>query len=111
MNVAETLDRACGVIEMLGWRQGNDVGGTTVCAHQAINRACRATESHEYAFAMAAVGRALAVDWNYKNGWDASIIWEWNDTPGRTKEEVLAMFRAVAATERARLAEDACATV
>jgi hypothetical protein len=97
MNVAETLDAAADYIEKHGWmpngaRMFPCGAGGPLCAANAI---VDVTQEAEITPALDALGRALG-----GSGCDA--IFRWNDAPGRTKEEVVALLRAVACTERAR---------
>ena len=99
MNVHETLDAAADYIERHGWfshlygSPSNDFA--SLCMGNAIG-ACASHDVHVEAYA--AVIRALGCTDPVKH----QVIWRWNDAPGRTKEEVVAMLRAVAMSERAR---------
>ena len=101
MDVAETLDAAADYIEKNGWCQHMFVAGERTCVLGAIVRtrdlpiAAPERLGTGTAIAIAPVTDALrrAV---------GDGVWEWNDAPGRTAAEVIAMLRAAACTERAR---------
>lgn len=94
MTVAEQLNAAADYIEEHGWCQNayeDDNGG--VCASGALREVGRQAFgpggvgmfSVPYRLALTVVGRKLP-----------AMLCDWNDEPGRTKEEVVAMFREAA---------------
>jgi len=93
---AEILERAASTVDM-AWAQGDGSGSFCPIG---VNCAYTALFS-EGALHDGARRGAIAALVNALGGDDARSIWEWNDAPGRTKEEVSAMLRAVAASLRA----------
>ena len=99
--VSEVLDRAADRIEAGGWCQAAFRDEGRFCALGAIINVAVAMRLGSGALtdiealvdpALAALAAAVGEDG----------VMGWNDRPGRTQEEVVAMLRAVAATERAR---------
>lgn len=91
MDAHELLVKARNRLERDGWMRGCflEPEGTRVCSWGAI---CYETPLHsgvdcprEYDEAVATLGGVVGVD-------KAAAIAVWNDTPGRTKEQVLAAF-------------------
>lgn len=105
LDAADNLDAAVKVIETRDWCQGHfmDRGGR-VCADAAIVAA--AEESHEHGNGWnAAVTANELVNWLIETkatehiegvtckcgtgNCNKSIVWYWNDKPGRTKDDVV----------------------
>lgn len=91
-DVIAALTHARDTIEA-GWCQGRGVlvrshGGTAYCAVAAIAKASRSDSG----FAICALLRAIPEAAPTPLGYETKSIVRWNDTPGRTKEEVLAVF-------------------
>jgi hypothetical protein len=107
--VADILDQAIGVIRTNGWHQGDrydhdqaDAGTPRsecrVCAVGAIAIVISGSPSdttREAAWAAGKVRRALGAHLKTRH------IVGWNDTPGRTAEQVIQAFRETAAGLRA----------
>lgn len=93
MNVGEVLTRAADLLEEKGWCQNYpvDMEGR-MCAVGAIRQASEGQEQGYFA-SRAAVKAQQAVE----KAIGGEFISRWNDRPERTKEEVVAIFRAVAA--------------
>jgi len=88
MTVAETLNAAADYLEQHGWCQGQMFGpDDSVCAVGAIAEVTRADTDYDH------YSEALEVAMSYVGGGPVS---QWNDAPGRTKEDVIAMLRAAA---------------
>ena len=89
MTADETLRRAAKIIRERGWIQGTtSMSGGPVCAAGAISvvlgvHRWRVTEAHLLAASRAGVPPERA---------GASGLTRWNDAPGRTVEEVLAVL-------------------
>jgi hypothetical protein len=91
--VADVLDDAADLLEREGWIQGDlwrrdSYGGR--CALGAICDAALDNRNVRVAAARAVLGGS------------STYLVDWNDTPGRTKQEVLDAFRAAAKQERMR---------
>lgn len=97
MNTWQILEAAADKIERNGWWQECDGGCDDGPSSECLMLAIRCDDMEKQRVADQAVLRALGVT---KTG-DA---YAWNDAPERTKEEVIAMLRAVAASEKARAA-------
>jgi len=101
---AEVLDAAADLIDREGWNQGNGGACTIIdgsCAATAVHKAVvRALPDPTITELWERIDASLAALVSALGGDDNSAIWAWNDTPGRTKDEVTAMLRAVAATLR-----------
>lgn len=82
--VADVLNGAADLIERDGWCQGTPQGDGPVCAGVAI---CRS--SNGVRLQTEAITRLTR-----HTGWSSVI--GWNDSPGRTKTEVVAALRTVA---------------
>jgi len=101
----EVLERAASVVD-LGWAQGDgsenfdSTGGH--CAITAVDYSALDADLDVHEAAQSALVKAIGGDC-------VEAIWKWNDTPGRTKEEVSAMLRAVAASLRAAAHDDGTA--
>lgn len=97
--VADALDKAAEVIETRGWFQGDlyangeDDGACAVCAWGALIVAKKAGGDSEHS-TMRERSAIRAVT-------GVAALANWNDTPGRTKDEVIAVLRAAAEAERA----------
>ncbi len=118
MRTSEVLDRAADLIEERGWTQGG--GGwfpeslpcdAPLCAEGALKAAC---------VEAAALEGGHYTDFHYGRDWmktgeqtgalravrnyldDASPVFAWNDEPGRTGPEVIAVLRAAAVVEADR---------
>lgn len=87
MTVEEMAARTADVIEECGWTQGTSVRRGRVCLVQAMQRASTGPAwSQLAARVIPLVGMSLVV---------------WNDAPGRTVEEVVALLRGIAGTPAA----------
>ncbi len=89
--VADVLNAAADLIERDGWCQGRFIGGVDGrerCVSQAIFDATLAGPGTVLVFHDA---RTV-----FANRIDADTTWAWNDTPGRTRVEVVAALRAAA---------------
>lgn len=97
MTVAECLEEGARLLETAGWCQGSAYGANgEVCAVEANHRSLPGIMDAPVRYeAYRNLRRALG-----ELGWVYGLI-GWNDTPGRTKEEVIALFRRAA--ELARL--------
>lgn len=93
MKTSEILERAADHIVAHGWWNGGD--SSLPGAQCASNAICKYIGPGSYTDAHRALVAAIG-------GYCVRDIFRWNDAPERTKEEVVAMLRAVAATERAR---------
>jgi hypothetical protein len=99
VNVKEALQRAADHIETVGWtqRQAFDrsddrpLDACPACALGALDLACFAPNYREGSLEAYREGVQLLRD-----ATGAIAIPEWNDAPGRTKEEVVAAFRKAA---------------
>ncbi len=118
----QVLDRAAELLLRDGWVQpslpsgvvtpGNNPEGAPACAAIALANAAGEipasfTRDRIKWEAWSALAVALGYEFNpTEELWLCTkanqMIWGWNDTPGRTRDEVVAMLRAVAASERAR---------
>ncbi|WIF20579.1 hypothetical protein SEA_JFLIX2_89 [Rhodococcus phage Jflix2] len=102
----ESLRRAADLIEKHGWIQG-DYGDMSqgYCAIGALSRAALATASDgTYDGSLHLLEAAIPTTFpDNPNTWSGkfSRVVEWNDTPGRTREEVLQLFRKAAGDEQA----------
>lgn len=95
MNVAETLDTAVANIEMDGWWSGFNRDGTADGLHCA-STAIFALERWK----QEAPAQEAFIE--YLGGRGIGSVWDWNDAPGQTKENVIATMRACAAIWRAK---------
>ena len=112
MEAWEVLERAADKIERDGWAQGDKDGvipreSVGHCASTAITETCYGKDDTWLVEAsmfgvMTEAESALEVA---IGGNDISSIFEWNDEPGRTAEEVIAMLRACAASLKAARTE------
>jgi hypothetical protein len=93
MNAAEALDRAADNIVQFGWWDGKFSDG--MCAYVAI---CEVRDNEAATEAIRVLSEALCG----RRIISLDAVATWNDTPGRTKDEVIAMLRSVAMVERAR---------
>lgn len=100
MNTSEVLSRAADRVERHGWWSTHCSPKTTyeLCAYQAIRN------THmESLIPVDVFARAVGTDHVHNDyAGTARFVIGWNDAPGRTAAEVIAMLRAVAATEKAR---------
>jgi hypothetical protein len=103
MKTSEVLDLAADMIEKRGWVQGTEGWGgvsAPLCLEGGI---------------LAALGHPAFVGITHKEMWACPAyravqdyleydreLWWWNDTYGRTKEEVIEVLRAAAAVERTK---------
>jgi len=89
MTTCEILLKAADLIERDGWCQGADLkqvdGKPARCAERAIEEFL--TSRRKFWEVMRALRNHVTVN----------TVWEWNDAPGRTKEEVIAGLRGAAA--------------
>jgi hypothetical protein len=112
-DVAGTLEKAADILETVGWTQGASVhyepapdGSLThiagFCATGALYRArCNGIE---YDNAVSAMAYEIVGDYtdprldgkSWLIGLRSATVVEWNDTPGRTKYEVIDMMRRTA---------------
>lgn len=99
MRTSEVLERAAELIERDGWWQNARSDGHGDCAATAISRVA---EGRGGCYVPAVHDPFIVALGGDKDAPMVTTIYNWNDVPGRTKEEVIAMLRAVAATERAR---------
>lgn len=95
--VADLLDRAADRIEQVGWwsRSHSAAGLAAVCAANAI---FLESEDDEPVFKAAWRAYATAAGIDVERA--PVSIWQWNDAPERTKDEVLDVMRRAAALER-----------
>ena len=90
MTAAEVLEAAADYIDEHGWcREEYVASDGSVCAFEAIERA-RLTEP--------LAGVELVVEAAMKSATGCATVEEWNDAPGRTKDEVVRKLREVAAS-------------
>jgi hypothetical protein len=89
--VADVLDDAADRLEREGWAPG--VGGGGHCALGALYSVAGMTALRQRASRVLA--DSLGLPYRYR-------IADWNDAPGRTKQEVLDAFRLAAKAERMR---------
>jgi hypothetical protein len=118
MKTSEVLDLAADLIEKRGWVQGGEQNadsvddpwgrrGGPVCMEGAIGVAAGVgTLSCDINACPA--GKAVRA---YLNAERYQRLYDYNDVPGRTKEEVIAVLRAVSAVESAKESELALAEV
>lgn len=107
MKTSELLDRAADVLNHDGWTQFTRGAGlgTAHCVLGGIDWAhptssdCDKEKPDAWWRAVGAMATAVGPAHPKGDNWTVA---EWNNAPERTKEEVIAMLRAVAATERAR---------
>lgn len=97
--IRQIRDDAATLLETVGWCQGvfRKVGDKGVEAYCMIG-ACREAAGYyaydyDAAYADAAVAADLAAHAAHADASDAADAARWNDTPGRTKEEVIAALR------------------
>ena len=88
-DASRLLLRAAALIEERGWCQGAYFSGERLCAMGALHMA----SGGRIGDAFTAVG-SVAIERLWKKL--PTVIPDWNDRPGRTKEEVVAKLRAVA---------------
>lgn len=93
MTAHEVLVRARNLIDRVGWLQCSVKGHHDPGGHCVATWVATVADDAPAEFeAMYAFGRAIGIG-------SLPRIYEWNDAPGRTKDEVLAAFdRAIAAT-------------
>jgi hypothetical protein len=89
MQTSEVLNRAADLIEKRGWWSPTSKGA--LCANNAISEAA----DSPYAAAHEAFK-------NHIGGRVITDIWDWNDAPDRTADEVIATLRACALIEAAK---------
>lgn len=106
---AEIADRAADVLEEFDWCWGDlalDANGEATqevadgvefCAMGAIRRALYDLGHDPWGESAAVVERMVFKELGIADGW----LSQWNDERGRTKAEVVALFRAAAARARA----------
>lgn len=99
MNVSAILDAAADRVKQFGWWSLHYADNYTT-SRCAANHVSDAAGDH-YGAAHIALAQAISP----RGG--CCAIFQWNDTPGRTAAEVIAMLRACAAVERARESTDA----
>jgi hypothetical protein len=88
--VADVLDDAADLLEREGWVQGHLQNQDGYCMEGALARVC--PQTHTYGLfwdAMAVLSLHLY-----------SVVDQWNDAPGRTKQQVLDELRFIAKRER-----------
>lgn len=96
MSVIETLSKARTILETEGWIQGSYHANEGYCLVGAVteaNKAFRATSTYPHLI-------QSAIDTGYEFGpfiFDDTPLFDWNDEPNRTKEEVLALIDATIA--------------
>lgn len=108
------LDAAADAIQMAGWTTANltapdgDPWGREAGAPMCLEGGIMAAAGIPESFMVAACPAYRAV-WDYLDGadsWanvpDQSRLYDWNDAPGRTAEEVIEVLRAAAAVERVK---------
>jgi len=93
MNLSDVFEQ-CALVVAHGWWNGKQQFGDQECASTAMVNVC-VFHNRLYIEACAVFIRAIG-------GNKVTDIYDWNDAPGRTQAEVVAMFQALAATERAR---------
>lgn len=94
MSPAEVLERAAEYIEEHGWIQDPCSAQGPQCVGNAI------------AFVNKPQYRAQEMFWRYLGLSSIADVWAWNDTPGRTAEEVCRTLREVAASLTEQTIED-----
>lgn len=93
MTTREVLTNARALVAQ-GWTQGDWRDGSCYCAAGALRSVTRGMLGDAWVEAVAALKAAIG---RHRFCGDREII-GWNDTPGRTQEEVIAAFdRAIAA--------------
>lgn len=91
---AADLRAAAEVLRRDGWTQGAYRGARgSRCASDAL---CVVTGSTHQAEVGAAYERAMAAALALASATGARAVWLWNDTPGRTADEVIAALLAAA---------------
>lgn len=106
MRTSEILNKAADLIEERGWGQGsetwNNHNGAGLCLEGGILAATgmKLTDDFEACPAYRAVWAHLENDdrWGAYRG----SLYNWNDAPGRTAEEVIEVLRATALIEAAK---------
>jgi len=92
--------QAAAVIEVRGWNQGNfQADDGEVCVRGAFNSAWRQTSAGPPCFAEVEFSlwlKDLGVLDRSPTGYYANYLADWNDEPGRTKEEVVGYLRKFA---------------
>lgn len=88
---ADVLNGAADLIERDGWVQGSAASiGPARCAGIAIDRTAQRLDTNGYPV-VCGFAKFLGLD-----GFATAEIINWNDTPGRTKADVVAALRAAA---------------
>jgi hypothetical protein len=91
---SEVLDRAADYIDKHGWCQGTGEDDGAVCAAEAIGIAGDyRSDDLAYLVEKLIPDNASGPDWIW--------LYQWNDMPGRTQEEVTSLLRNTAEAERA----------
>lgn len=97
---AEVLNRAADLIERDGWCQGSDRLKDGICVGKAIElsaEALRALWGEDFdarpAFVALELAAGIRVDADHRS-FGGYVLW--NDAPGRTKAEVVAVLRSAA---------------
>lgn len=99
MSVVETLRAGRNIIDRLGWRQGPyNLGGGRRCAQDALI-VVSAPDNDKIDASDALLAQAIALG--------VRSVVTWNDAPGRTKEDVLALYDKAIAAEEAKEKVDA----
>ena len=103
--IADVLDSAADLIERDGWIGDVDSGASVPVSAMCVQVACsQSTESFPLSLeATYALAASLGINVNRTQPSRClSAVWEWNDTPGRTEQEVLAALRRAAKNERSK---------
>lgn len=92
--------QAAAVIEVRGWNQGSfEADSGEVCIRGAFNMAYRTTSAGPSCLAETTFSlwlKDLGVIQKSSNGYYGNRLAEWNDEPGRTREEILAYLNKFA---------------
>ena len=107
---AEILDRARDLIEEHGWQQGATDAVQSHCLATALEASLRHTGHSmvDFNYAREALSQRLGIARNPSDGpqggsevpyWGGPLM-EWNDTPGRSKREVVKELQAAAELAR-----------
>jgi hypothetical protein len=83
------LDDAADRIEQRGWVQGHTSSDEGLCLIYALGEATRVNAPSKWRTVSDSLQRIVGLD-----------LVDWNDAPGRTKQQVLDAFRAAAKQER-----------
>lgn len=113
----DIYSKAANVLEHVGWVQEQAVQDGKYCATAAINKVAgrnlndlstdlfepfatwlRANRADQIEDSLVTSGAHTADCKTCRDAWGRSVVQNWNDLPGRTKEEVLSALREFAVT-------------